>query len=93
MPQTDPTSLDAPVPAAPTPVDIDRVMDCVRSLGLRFFLDDEGDLAPDDDLTVEIPVRVARAEGDAPAEDGATSTGATRVDADTPKTRLPQRES
>ena len=44
MPQTDPTSLDAPVPAAPTPVDLDRVMDCVRSLGLRFFLDDEGDL-------------------------------------------------
>ena len=34
----------SPVPAAPAPVDVERVVACVRGLGLRFFLDDEGDL-------------------------------------------------
>ena len=38
------TSSDTPVPAAPAPVDVERVVACVRGLGLRFFLDDEGDL-------------------------------------------------
>lgn len=85
----DDTSLvPPPRRAGIEPIDLEAPLDPadIESVG-------EGDLAPDDDLTVEIPVRVARAEGDAPAEDGATSTGATRVDADTPKTRLPQRES
>ncbi|VEG25519.1 type III secretion system chaperone family protein [Actinomyces howellii] len=33
---------DAPVPAAPTPVDNERVVSCVERLDLRFFVDDEG---------------------------------------------------
>ncbi|SDN20343.1 Putative sensory transduction regulator [Actinomyces ruminicola] len=43
MPQPGPASA-ADAPATPAPVDVDRVMDCVRRLGLRFFLDDEGDI-------------------------------------------------
>lgn len=35
---------DAPVPAAPTPVDAERVRACVQDLGLRYFVDDEGDV-------------------------------------------------
>lgn len=35
---------ETPVPAAPTPVDVDRIMERVRALGLRFFIDDEGDI-------------------------------------------------
>ena len=33
-----------PCSAVPAPVDVDRIMACVRELGLRFFLDDEGDI-------------------------------------------------
>ena len=32
------------LPRRPAPVDVDRIMACVRELGLRFFLDDEGDI-------------------------------------------------
>ena len=35
---------DAPVPAAPSPVDAERVRACVQELGLRYFIDDEGDV-------------------------------------------------
>lgn len=38
------SNADVPAPAVPEPVDVDRVMACVRRLGLRFFLDDEGDI-------------------------------------------------
>ena len=38
------SAADAPAPAVPAPVDVDRIMACVRELGLRFFLDDEGDI-------------------------------------------------
>ncbi len=38
-----PTS-ETPAPAVPTPVDVDRVLARVRSLGLRYFVDDEGDV-------------------------------------------------
>lgn len=44
MPLTDPATDDAPAPAAPAPVDAERVMACARRLGLRFFVDDEGDI-------------------------------------------------
>lgn len=32
------------VPALPAPVDVERVMEAVRRLGLRYFVDDEGDV-------------------------------------------------
>ena len=35
---------DAPVPSAPSPVDAERVRACVQELGLRYFVDDEGDV-------------------------------------------------
>ena len=38
------SAAGAPAPAVPAPVDVDRIMACVRELGLRFFLDDEGDI-------------------------------------------------
>lgn len=44
MSSAEPTRTEVPVPAVPAPVDVDRVMACVRGLGLRFFLDDEGDV-------------------------------------------------
>lgn len=37
-------STDGPVPAVPQPVDAERVVDCLRRLRLRFFVDDEGDV-------------------------------------------------
>ncbi|WP_128773426.1 YbjN domain-containing protein [Actinomyces oricola] len=39
-----PTETHAAAPDTPTPVDTDRVQECVRALGLRFFVDDEGDI-------------------------------------------------
>lgn len=46
MSQPGPASApaDAPVPAAPSPVDVERVVECLRRLRLRFFVDDEGDV-------------------------------------------------
>lgn len=49
----------------------------------------QGDLAPDDDLTVEIPVTTSTAD-DTPSK---AAGGATRVDGDAPKTRLPHRDA
>ena len=40
-------SFDASSAAAatvPRPVDVDRIHECVKRLGLRYFIDDEGDI-------------------------------------------------
>ncbi|MCL3792945.1 YbjN domain-containing protein, partial [Actinomyces sp. 186855] len=44
MPAHAPTDAGVPAPAVPAPVDVARVRDCVRGQGLRFFIDDEGDV-------------------------------------------------
>lgn len=44
MSSSTPTTSQVPVPAVPSPVDVDRVLACVRDLGLRYFVDDEGDI-------------------------------------------------
>ena len=44
MSSSTPTTSQVPAPAAPAPVDVDRVLGCVRTLGLRYFVDDEGDI-------------------------------------------------
>lgn len=44
MPTHAATTSGTPVPAVPRPVDVVRVRDCLRSLGLRFFIDNEGDI-------------------------------------------------
>lgn len=66
-----------------TPIDVDSPLDPadIESVG-------EGDLAPDDDLTVEIPVTASGATSTA----SPTSTGATRVEGNGEKARLPHRD-
>ena len=44
MPTHAATTSGTPVPAVSRPVDVVRVRNCLRSLGLRFFIDNEGDI-------------------------------------------------
>ncbi|EHM94043.1 MULTISPECIES: YbjN domain-containing protein [Actinomyces] len=42
MPSSDASSAAAAT--VPRPVDVDRIHECVKRLGLRYFIDDEGDI-------------------------------------------------
>ena len=42
MPSSDASSAAAAT--VPRPVDVDRIHECVKRLGLRYFIDDEGDV-------------------------------------------------